>query len=152
MPRFVDYQRQCETHGCPLIEVGAERGCLFDFMDEHLGGLTVADVVPDSGPDRPGALVFADGHTLPLLCPHCAEAARLDEPDTLLTHLAGLTLVAFEYVDDDEGRQLLLLFAADPEADLDDETVELVEVATHPESARRLTCPRERRARYRQAG
>ena len=55
-------------------------------------------------------------------------------------------------MDDDECRQLLLLFAADPEADPAGETVELLEVATNPESARRLTCPRERRARYRQAG
>lgn len=135
-----------------MMTVGRASICLFDFVDQHLGGLAVADLVPDGGADRPGALVFADGHSLPLLCPHCAAAAELDEPDALLQQLAGLTLVAMEYADDEAGRQLLLLFAPDPALDLDDPDSEVVELATHPESARRLSCPRERRARHRQAG
>jgi hypothetical protein len=149
MARFVDYRVMCDEHNCPMIQIGGSYECLFDFVDGHLGGLTVTDLVPDSGEDRPGALVFSDGHTLPLLCPHCAKAARLEDPEALMAQVAGLSLVALEYVEDEEGRSLLLLLAADPEADLESEETELLEVATHPESARRLTCPQERRARYR---
>lgn len=152
MARFVDYQRRCPTHGCPIIEIGGGDLCLFDFVEDHLGGLAVTDLAPDGGPDQPGALIFSDGHSLPLLCPHCAHAAWLEDPDHLLTQVAGQYLVALEYEENDEGRHLLLLFAAGPEVDPADENAELVEVATHPESARRLACPVERRARRRQAG
>lgn len=150
MARFVNYQQACETHGCPLIEAGGETQCLFDFVDDHLGGRSVVDLVPDSGEGHPGALVFDDGHTLPLLCPHCAEAAWLEDPETLLAQVAGRYLVGLEYAEGPDGKELLLLMAPEPEVDLDDEDLELIEVATHPESVRRLTCPAERRARYRQ--
>lgn len=149
MSRFVDYTLQCEDHGCPMIELEGDIVCLFDFIDDHLGGNQVTDLVPDSGEDRPGALVFADGHSLPLLCPHCAKAAYLEDPEGLLAQVSGQYLVALEYVEDEEGRHLLLLFGADPEADPEDETLDLLEVSTHPESARRLACPGERRARQR---
>jgi hypothetical protein len=149
MARFVDYRLLCDEHGCPMIQTGEGYECLFDFVESHLGGLPVTDLVPDNGEDRPGALVFADGHTLPLLCPHCARAAQLDDPASLLDDLGGLTLVALEYADDEDGRNLRLLFAADPEVDLNEDGAELVELATHPESARRLACPAERRARHR---
>jgi hypothetical protein len=152
MARFVEYRLRCETHGCPLIETAGDIACLFDFLDDHLGGLAVMDLVPDTGEDRPGALVFADGHTLPLLCPHCGQAAWLEDPDELLALIAGLYLVGLEYVEDADEKQLLLLFSSYPEADLDDEATELLEIATHPESARRLACPAERRARYRARG
>lgn len=147
MARSVDYRNLCPEHDCPTLLVSGVRECLFDFVDEHLGGLAVTDLVPDSGDDRPGALVFSDGHSLPLLCPHCAKAAYLEDPDQLLAQVAGLYLVALDYVEDEEGKNLLLLLAAEPDADPEDEAVTIVEVSTHPESARRLRCPAERRAR-----
>lgn len=152
MARFVDYALACATHGCPMMEAGGDIVCLFDFLDDHLGGLAVTDLVPDGGEDQPGALVFADGHSLPLLCPHCARAARLEDPQALLAQVAGQFLVGLEYAEEAGERQLFLLFAADPETRLDDENVELLEIATHPESARRLACPIERRARFRAGG
>jgi hypothetical protein len=152
MARFVDYALACETHGCPMMEAGGDIVCLFDFLGDHLGGLAVTDLVPDGGADQPGALVFSDGHSLPLLCPHCARAARLEDPSALLAQVAGQHLVGLEYAEEAGERQLFLLFAVDPEASLDDRDMDLLEITTHPESARRLACPAERRARFRATG
>lgn len=152
MARHLEYELACETHGCPMIAAGGDVVCLFDFLEDHLAGLAVTDLVPDSADERPGALVFTDGHTLPLLCPHCSQAAQLDDPEALLAQVSGLYLVGLEYNEEADERQLILLFAADPAASPDDDTLELLEITTHPESARRLTCPPERRARFRATG
>lgn len=128
----------CGEHDCPMVRIRGSYVCLFEYVDAHVGGQVVQDLVPGTR-DTPATLVFGDGHTLPLLCAHCGQALHIDEPDEALEAIAGQYLVALDY--DEDNNALVLVFAPDPHGG-EGETV-----AVHLDSARRLVCPDEQRRR-----
>lgn len=129
---------QCPEHDCPLIEVDGARVCLVEYVDNHLGRQRVKDFIA-----RPATLVFADGHTLPLVCPDCGDALRFnaDHEDAALAELAQLYLVAVMYQPPapNQVEGLVLGFAQNPDADA---SAVMDVFYVHLDSARQLTCPR----------
>jgi hypothetical protein len=141
----------CDEHDCPLIRIGDSYECVVERVDAHLGGKRVQDIVPSSR-KTPLTLVFADGHTLPLLCPDCSGALHITPQDEeqVLEHAAGLYLVGVAYLkqgeaEPDAPEMLALAFGLDPEADPGDLDAVEEELLLHLDSARRLTCPGESR-------
>ncbi len=144
---LLDGLLRCSEHDCPMIQVGDNYECVIECVDSHVGGKRVKDIIPDST-GIPFALVFEDAHTLPLLCPHCGRSLHVapENEESALKEVAGLYLVGLAYVepgDDPEG--LALVFARDPEADLEDPETATQEILVHLDSARTLTCPDETR-------
>jgi hypothetical protein len=139
---------RCEEHDCPLIEVDGSNYCVVEYLDAHLGGSQVVDIVPGEEVSRhrsPTSLVFADGHTLPILCPDCGEPHAMEEDaDQFLETMAGLYLIGFGYlpIEEDEPEGVELVFAANPDLDpndADDDNSETFFVHLH--SVQQLTCP-----------
>lgn len=129
----------CSEHGCPMIHVRGDYVCLFEYVDTHVGGQAVRDLIPGTL-DAPARLVFSDGHVMPLLCAHCGKGLHFTDVDAALEVIAGQSLVALEY--DEEDKALVLVFSPDPE---DREGGEAVPV--HLDSARKLVCPSEQQQR-----
>jgi hypothetical protein len=144
---LLDGLLRCSEHDCPMIRVGDNYECVIERVDSHVGGKRVKDIVPDSA-GIPFALVFEDAHTLPLLCPHCGRSLHvaLENEENALEEVAGLYLVALAYVEPGEDPEgLALVFARDPNADLEDPETSTQEILVHLDSARTLTCPDETR-------
>ena len=135
---------RCAEHDCPMILVADEYVCLLEYVDEHLGGRQVKDLVVVE--DGLITLLFDDDHELPLLCPHCGDPIDMDE-DEFLNDMAGLYLVALQWVpaapDEDVYEGIELLFAADPDVDVDalSDEADVESLLLHPDSARDLVCP-----------
>ena len=78
---------RCVEHDCPMLLIDDDYVCSLEYVDEHLGGKQVKDlVVIDEGLIT---VLFEDDHELPLLCPHCGDPLDLDE-DELLSQIGGL--------------------------------------------------------------
>jgi hypothetical protein len=142
----------CEEHNCPIVRLGNAYECVIERVDAHLGGKRVQDIIPASA-QTPLTLVFDDGHTLPLLCPDCGKAfhVQAEEEDKVLDDMAGLYVIGVAYVEpgaieEDSPEMIVLAFGTSPEADPDHPDSIVEELYVHLESARRLTCPGERRA------
>lgn len=144
--RSLDGLLICREHACPMIQIGNQYECVIERVDAHLGGKRVKDILPDSQ-GTPFALIFEDGHTLPLLCPDCGRSLHVSHQneDQVLNEVAGLYLVGLAYVEPEEGLAgLALLFSRDPNANLENPTTATKEIVLHLDSARSLTCPDER--------
>ncbi len=144
---LLDGLQRCSEHSCPMIQIGDSYECVIERVDTHLGGKRVKDIVP--GNRRvPLALVFEDGHTIPLLCPDCGRSLHIahENEEQALDEAAGLFLVGLAYVEPGEDPEgLALVFARDPNVDLEDPETPTQEILLHLDSARKLTCPEESR-------
>ena len=76
MPGSLEGLVFCSEHGCPIIHVRGDYVCLFEYVDAHVGGQAVRDLIPGAA-DVPATLVFADGHVMPLLCAHCGKGLHV---------------------------------------------------------------------------
>jgi hypothetical protein len=144
---------RCHEHSCPMLQIGDLYECAIERVDVHLGGKRVKDIIPDNQ-GIPFALVFEDGHTLPLLCPDCGRSLHVatENEERVLNEAAGLFLVGLAYVEpEEEPNGLALVFARDPNADLENPETPTAEIMLHLDSARILTCPDED-SRLRQQG
>ncbi len=122
----------CGDHGCPMITVGDAYYCLFEYVDEQIGLRRITDVRPGGG-DAPATLVFENGKTLPLLCPHCGEPQHLDDADLFLQVAQGMCLFGMAWLDPREDAPdgaLALRFSRSSSRLLDEQ-----ELATHWHSA-----------------
>lgn len=146
MTLFEDFLR-CVEHQCPMLRIDDAYECVVERIDDHLGGRQVKDVIP-AGKGAPVALVFDDGHTIPLLCPDCGGSVHMEDADSFLDSVAGLYLVGVsayvEEVEDGVEREALALgFAPEPdgpeEPDVWEDSLDWLPI--HVESARRITCP-----------
>jgi hypothetical protein len=147
---MLESRLRCQEHDCPMIEVDGAYYCVVEYLDAHLGGSQIIDIVPGEPEGRhptPTSLVFNDGHTLPILCPDCGQAHAIGpEADEFLEDVSGLYLIGFGYlpVEDDEPEGIELVFAKDPELDPDDADEENSETLfVHLRSVQQLTCPGE---------
>ncbi len=100
---------------------------MIKYTNELLGTQQVMDVIP--GLDgTPTKLVFANGHTLPLLCPDCGEPLHIEDTDKFLEGIAGLYLFALAYVppseDAPEGCMEFVFAPSLDESDMGDELPE----------------------------
>jgi len=139
-----DLNARCAEHDCPMIQIDDEVVCALEHIDAHLGGSQVKDlVVVEEGLI---SVLFEDDHELPLLCPHCGDPIGMNE-DALLDEIAGLYLVALEYVpsdpEADEYEGVEFLFASDPDVDVYDipEDVHTSTLLLHMNSVREIVCP-----------
>lgn len=129
----------CDEHKCPLIQIGDEYACVYEYTDDLIGGHKVVDAIPgDMTVDPPVAinLVFDNGRSLPLLCPCCGEAIVLDPNatgDQLLERVKDTYLVGLGY--DDEQNGLIMLFSYTPEADPNN-SEGVLEIVVHFDSIR----------------
>jgi hypothetical protein len=133
----------CVEHDCPMLWFDDEFVCALEYVDEHLGGKQVKDLVVVE--DGLITILFEDDHELPLLCPHCGDPIDVDE-DEFLNEVAGLYLVALEYVPADpeagEYEGIEFLFAADPDIDIDAAADDdIYALLLHLDSARSIVCP-----------
>jgi hypothetical protein len=81
-----------------------------------------------------------------LLCPHCGRSLHVapENEERVLDEVAGLYLVGLAYVEPGEDPEgLALVFARNPDADLEDPETPTEEIVVHLESVRTLTCPDE---------
>lgn len=136
---------RCAEHDCPMLWFDDEFVCALEYVDEHLGGKRVKDLVVVE--DGLITILFEDDHELPLLCPHCGDPIDMDE-DEFLSEVAGLFLVALQYVpadpDADEYEGIEFLFAADPDIDVDEAPDEaFYALLLHLDSARSIACPNQ---------
>lgn len=107
----------CSHDGLPMIPVlGEGMVCVGAYLLDHLREAPITDILTEPFL----SLVFQNGHTLPLLCPECAESVHIEDTDEFLELLAGLSVVAVEW---DEGgkhegdSEALLLIVGDPTGD-----------------------------------
>lgn len=141
----------CEEHNCPLVRVGVGYECVVERVGAHLMDKQVQDIIPAS--DRtPITLVFHDGHTLPLFCPDCGDALHVaaEQEDKFLEEFAGLYVIGVAYLEpgaaeDNSPEMIALAFGQQPGLNPEVSDVVMQELYLHLESARRLTCPGERR-------
>ncbi len=143
--RLLDGLLWCAEHGCPMIQIGNRYECVIERVDAHIGGKRVKDIIPDDQ-GIPFALVFEDGHTLPLLCPDCGRSLHVSpaNEEHVLNEASGLYLVGLSYVEpEEEPWGLVLVFSRDPNTGLENPEVPTQEILLHLNSARRLTCPDE---------
>jgi len=87
----------CGEHNCPMIGIGEDYCCVIEYTDDLIGAQQVVDVIPglDNAPTR---LLFANGYSLPLLCPDCGEPFHIEDADEFLDSAVGLYLFALAYV------------------------------------------------------
>jgi hypothetical protein len=131
-----------------MIMVDGAYHCVVEYLDAHLGGNQIKDIVPgepDAQPTVPTLLVFTDGHTLPILCPDCGEAHSMGmDPDEFLEDMAGLYLIGFSYLppEDDEPEGIELILSEDEELDPQDADEDNSDTLfVHLLSVQQLTCP-----------
>ena len=135
---------RCAEHDCPMFLLDDEYVCVLEYVDEHLGGKQVKDLVVIEG--GLVSILFEDDHELPLLCPHCGDPIGVDENE-FLDEVSDLYLVALQYVPADpaadEYEGVELLFASDPDVEIDDipDDVDTYTLLVHRDSARELVCP-----------
>jgi hypothetical protein len=129
--------KMCSTHGWPIVEVEGGRCCLHQVVQDHLLGRRIVDVLPGEA-DEPFALVFHDGHILPLYCPACGEPDHIDsDPGEVLDILADLWVIAAEFLpaDGESSEAVQLTLANDPRADPETATADdLMRVEVHLKS------------------
>ena len=128
----------CYHDDFPMLEMHGNYVCVAEYLFEHLDDTPVTDLVLK--PDL--ALVFQNGHTLPLLWGAQEDAWNAEDSDALLEMLQGLSIIDVEWDEDD---QFLILYFGSP-VDLD-EALELdpldmlTSIAVKVESVQRMTCP-----------
>ncbi len=69
---LLDGRVMCSEHQCPMISIGENYCCVIEYANEMLGTQQGIGVIPGSD-DTPTRLVFANSHTLPMLCPDCGK-------------------------------------------------------------------------------
>lgn len=125
----------CSHDDLPMIIIDDEFVCVAEFLSDHIDGSPITDLVTE--PNL--ALVFQNGHTLPLLCPDCGGSLHIDDQNLLLDQINGLTVIEMEW--DEDGEALLLYFGR-PDDDVDEDNIDdLPFLDVHLNSVRQLTCP-----------
>jgi hypothetical protein len=91
-----------------------------------------------------------------LLCPDCGNSyhTKTDEEDKILDELTGLYVIGVAYaepgsVEADSPEMIVLALGRAPDANPNDPDAIVEEIYVHLDSARRLTCPGERRPQSR---
>jgi hypothetical protein len=123
----------CSHDDTPIIILDGEFLCVTEYLDDHLGNSCVSDLI--SGPVL--ALVFQNGHTLPLLCPDCGQSLHIEDKNDLLDSLNGLTITAIRW--DHELEELALEFG--PPGVSPEDVDPLDTLFVHLDSVREMTCP-----------
>jgi hypothetical protein len=118
----------------PMIMIDEEFVCVSEYLYSHLAGACVTDLVTQPVL----ALVFQNGHTLPLLCPDCGQSLHVEDNNELLNGLSGLMVTAVVWDTDTE--ELMIEFGHSDEADEEEEEPE-ASLSLHLDSVRELTCP-----------
>jgi hypothetical protein len=139
----------CYHDDFPLLEIHGAYVCSAEYIFEHLDNVPITDLV--TSPEL--ALVFQNGHTLPLIAPDTGRSLEVDDDDRLLDELNGLSLMDVEW--DDDRLAFILHFgnalniyddsaltSADPAFLDEQEAFEPIEsIAVHLNAIRHMTCP-----------
>ncbi len=123
----------CSHDALPMIFLDEEFTCVAEFLNAHINESPITDLITEPVL----ALVFQNGHTLPLLCPDCGGSSHIDDHNELLEEVNGLTIIDVDWDDDIE--ELILEFGQSGSDENDDEDAPYLEV--HLDSVRGLTCP-----------
>ena len=107
----------CYHDDFPMIEVYGNYVCVAEYIFEHLEESPITDLVLE--PEL--ALVFQNGHTLPLLDPVSGHPFYVDNEDEFLTHFNGLSIIDIEWHDQSQG---LILYFDSPGADLSESSID----------------------------
>ncbi len=131
----------CAHDGLPIIDFGGgDIGCIGEYVFAHLYDTTVTDLI--SEPVL--TLVFQNGHTMPLLCPHCGQSLHINDEDLLLNTLNGLAIVDLGY-DPDTGAVILDFGKFPDDMDVESAFIDQIEpldsIEVHLNSIRGITCP-----------
>jgi hypothetical protein len=121
-----------------LIEIDGKTICPVEFAEQHLLGKQIVDFVPPDGV-HPVMLVFADGHTLPLVCAHCGRWLKLDDDeDAFLAVVQGRWVSAVRsapFADAEPGMPDAVCLA------LEAKNLPTMEIPLHPDSIAQLLLP-----------
>lgn len=132
---------RCSEHDCPIIRVGDDYCCLFEYVDGLVGGQRVVQVLA-GGDDTPLTLVFENGRAMPLYCPDCGGPlqAHADEALEALPAIVGWYLYALGYAaptaEDSEYLELVLTPSQDEGGD--GEPADQQSFCVHLRSAREI--------------
>jgi hypothetical protein len=111
----------CPTHNAPMITYAGKNVCSVEHVLDHLSGKRIVDLLPSQNGRAP-ALIFADGHTLPLYCADCNRPLKPPiSDDEMLDYVSSLSVVCacFAPLDDEPQSQNAFWIALG--SDLDDE-------------------------------
>jgi hypothetical protein len=126
----------CSHDDLPMLFLDGEYVCVAEYLFAHLADAAVVDVI-----DEPVfTLVFQNGHTLPLYCPHCGESLHIDNESSMLEELAG-SIIDDVWWQDEEDTLTLEFSRPAGETDQPGQSVTI-----HLNSVRGLTCPEITRA------
>ena len=152
----------CYHDDFPMLHLHGAHVCVAEYIFEHLDDAPVVDLLLE--PEL--ALVFQNGHTLPLIAPITGLSLYADNEDAFLSHFNGLSVIDVEW--HEEGQALILHFgevvpeeatledeieplaayADDPGYEMADQEQEPVDsLALHLDSIRLMTCPYQSRQR-----
>lgn len=112
-------QAQCAEHNCPMLKIGDEYCCVIGHTNACIGmQRAVGLVIPDESEGGPARLAFANGYTLPLICPICGDALNVTSVAVFNNLVQGLYLFALSYIPPggelgDELGSLELMFASE---------------------------------------
>jgi hypothetical protein len=132
---------RCSEHDCPMIHVGDDYCCLFEYVDERIGGQQLVDVTPGAD-DAPLTLVFGNGRRMPLYCPDCG-GPLLAHPGTTreaLQSIAGWYLYSLGYAaaTDEAPEYLELVLTPSFDEEDDTEPADDQSICVHLRSAREI--------------
>ena len=138
----------CYHDDFPLIEMHGAYVCVAEYIFEHLDDTPITDLISNPEP----ALVFQNGHTLPLISPQTGQPFRLADEDQFLNNLSGLSLIDAEWEDDTQaiilyfghapgGENNPLTEGVDPAMEESEAFNAIDSLAVHLDSIRAMTCP-----------
>ena len=132
----------CAHDNLPIIDLGGDTTCIGEYIFAHLFNTTVTDLIPEPVL----TLVFQNGHTMPLLCPHCGKSLHINDEDILLNTLNGLAIIDLGY-DPDTGTVILDFGTFPDDIDADSAFIDDIEpldsLNVHLDSIRGITCPHQ---------
>ena len=118
MTGLLDGLVQCEEHNCPMVRIGEDYCCVIGHTNACIGMERVTGLVDPESHGGPARLAFANGYSLPLLCPCCGQPLRIPDVAEFNQVVLGLYLCAVGYEPPGDEPEALVLVLA-PEDVLD---------------------------------
>ena len=119
MTGLLDGLVHCEEHNCPMIRIGDDYFCVIGYTNACIGMERVTGLFDPELDGDPARLAFANGYTLPMLCPCCGEPLRIPDVAEFNRVARGLYLCAVGYdPPGDEPEALVLVLVPEDVLDI----------------------------------
>jgi hypothetical protein len=143
----LDFIARCADDESPMIQIGDRYVCALEYTSAHLGKKRV--VRAEIRPDRVAVFHFADGHSIPLLCPCCAGILCIAVDDAEFNrlavglHVVGVMIAPYETENGEMFSDTVwLALSRNPDAHPNDPKELDEEFPVHLQSVLQLYCPK----------